>query len=158
MNRLFILLYGTAIFFLTTQSGWSQDYRTGIGLRAGGPNGLTIKHFTKPKVAVEGIISSRWRGLGFTGLIEGHTRAFDINRLNFIYGAGAHVYFWGENKRGYSPYGRSSVVGIDGILGLEYNFREIPINISIDWKPTFNLNVDDGFWGDDGALSIRYIF
>lgn len=146
------------ILLLTTQSAFSQDYRTAIGLRAGGPNGLTIKHFTKPKVAVEGIISSRWRGLGVTGLIEGHTRAFGINRLNFYYGAGGHIYFWGESKRDFSPYKRSSVVGIDGILGLEYNFREIPINIGIDWKPTFNLNVDDGFWGDDGAISIRYTF
>ncbi|MFN8345110.1 MAG: hypothetical protein U0X91_08905 [Spirosomataceae bacterium] len=156
-RRFFSLLAGLIFFFLT-HTAKSQDYRTAVGLRAGGPKGFTIKHFTKPKVAVEGIISSRWHGLGFTGLIEGHTRAFDINRLNFYYGAGAHIYFWGEGKRGYSPYGRESVVGIDGILGLEYNFREIPINLAIDWKPTFNLNVDDGFWGDDGAISIRYAF
>ena len=95
MKKLNPLLLVTAIL-LSSSSVFSQDYRTAIGLRAGTTNGLTIKHFTKPKVAVEGIISSRWRGLGFTGLIEGHTRAFDVNRLNFYYGAGAHVYFWGE--------------------------------------------------------------
>ena len=157
MKQLNMPLLGI-ILLISAQMAFSQDYRTAIGLRAGGHHGITIKHFTKPKVAVEGIISSRWRGLGLTGLIEGHTRFFGINRFNFYYGAGAHIYFWGENKRGYSPYGRSSVIGIDGILGLEYNFREIPINLSIDWKPTYNLNVDDRFWGDDGAISIRYTF
>ncbi len=147
------------ILLFAGQNALAQDYRTGIGLRAGSTNGLTIKHYTKPKVALEGIISSRWRGLGLTGLIEGHTRAFDVNRLNFYYGAGAHVYFWGERKRGYSPFPeRESVVGLDGILGLEYNFREVPLNVSIDWKPTFNFNVPDNFWGDDAALSVRYIF
>ena len=158
MKKLTIALLTIATLF-SSQFAFSQDYRTAIGLRAGTTNGLTIKHFTKPKVALEAIISSRWRGLGFTGLIEGHTRAFDVNRLNFFYGAGAHVYFWGEGKRGYSPYpDRSSVVGLDGILGLEYNFREIPINVSLDWKPTYNFTVVDNFWGDDAAVSIRYTF
>ncbi|MFN3380508.1 MAG: hypothetical protein ACK41O_13705 [Runella zeae] len=158
MKKLNILLIAL-VSLVSISAAYSQDYRTGIGLRAGSTNGLTIKHYTKPRVAVEGIISSRWRGLGFTGLIEGHTRAFDVNRLNFYYGAGAHIYFWGEGRRGSSPFPeRNSVVGLDGILGLEYNFREIPINLSIDWKPTFNFNVADNFWGDDAALSIRYIF
>jgi hypothetical protein len=51
-----------------------------------------------------------------------------------------------------------TVIGIDGILGIEYNFEEVPINIGVDWKPAFNLTGYSGFWGDGGALSIRYIF
>jgi hypothetical protein len=158
MKKLAIFILITAPF-LMPDSVVAQDYRTGIGLRAGTTNGLTIKHYTKPKVALEGIISSRWRGLGLTGLIEGHTRAFDVNRLNFYYGAGAHIYFWGESRKRYAPFqDRDSVVGLDGILGLEYNLREIPLNVSVDWKPTFNFNVPDNFWGDDAAISVRYIF
>jgi len=36
--------------------------------------------------------------------------------------------------------------------------REVPFNISIDWKPAYNLWGYSGFWADGGALSIRYIF
>ncbi|MFN4144945.1 MAG: hypothetical protein ACK4GN_03910 [Runella sp.] len=149
---LMCLLIGVASFT------FAQDYRTAVGLRAGYPGGVTIKHFTKPNMAIEGIIASRWRGVGLTGLIEGHTRFLGINRLNFIYGAGGHIYFWGEGRRNANPHNRNAIVGIDGILGFEYNFKAIPINLSIDWKPTLNVGVDNGFWGDDGAFSVRYYF
>lgn len=137
----------------------AQDYNTGIGLRGGAWNGLTVKHFLSEKAAIEGLFESRWRGFNLTGLYEIHNRAFDIDRLNWYYGVGAHIGFydsqykkWGDNS------GTYTVVGIDGILGLEYNFSEIPFNLSIDWKPAFNLAGYSGFWGDGGAISIRYIF
>jgi hypothetical protein len=57
---------------------------------------------------------------------------------------------WSSNNNAYT------VIGIGGILGLEYNFNEIPINISIDWKPAFNIIGHTSFWGD-GAFSIRFI-
>ncbi|HAK80661.1 MAG TPA: hypothetical protein DCR35_04625 [Runella sp.] len=155
-TRLFIIALVATLS--TAFSASAQDYRTAVGLRLGSTNGITIKHFTKRNVALEGIVSTRWRGVGLTGLIEGHTRFLGINRLNFIYGAGAHVYIWGEGNRGYAPYQRSSIAGLDAILGLEYNFREVPINIGIDWKPTLNFSVDNGFWGDEAAISIRYTF
>jgi hypothetical protein len=59
---------------------------------------------------------------------------------------------WGTAATSYT------VIGVDGILGLEYNFSEVPINISIDWKPAFNLVGYSRFFGDGGALSLRYIF
>ena len=30
-------------------------------------------------------------------------------------------------------------VGSDGIIGIEYTFQEIPVNISADWKPEFKF-------------------
>lgn len=137
----------------------AQDYKTGIGIRGGFGSGITIKHFVSSKTAFEGIIATRWRGLELTGLYEIHGRAFSIDRLNWYAGFGGHVGFWngeyakwGEQERSYT------VIGIDGILGLEYNFAEIPFNISIDWKPAFNLYGHSGLWADGGAISIRYIF
>ena len=137
----------------------AQDYNTGIGFRGGFGSGLTIKHFVSNTTALEGIIASRWKGFELTGLIEFHARAFDVDRLNWYAGFGAHAGFWnGDNVNWGTPGLEYSVVGLDGILGLEYNFREVPFNISIDWKPAFNLWGYKGFWADGGALSIRYIF
>ena len=132
----------------------AQDYKTGIGLRGGWGYGLTVKHFISEKSALEGILSSRWSGFEITGLYEIHNRAFDVDRLNWYFGGGAHVGFYGNNY----PGGNVTVVGIDGILGLEYNFKEVPINLSLDWKPAFNFIGYSHFFGDGGAFSIRYIF
>jgi hypothetical protein len=135
----------------------AQDYQTGVGLRAGFSNGLTIKHFVSNKAAFEGILSTRWQGFDITGLYEIHNQsAFDVEHLNWYYGFGAHIGSYNANN---VPWGTSgAVVGIDGILGIEYNFSEAPINIGLDWKPAFNLIGNSQFWGDGGALSIRYIF
>lgn len=139
--------------------GQAQDYNTGIGVRGGFANGLTLKHFIGPKTALEGIIASRWRGLELTGLFEIHNQAFKTERLKWYYGFGGHVGFWNGK---YTKWGESqysyTVVGIDGILGLEYSFAEIPFNIGIDWKPAFNFVGYSGFWADGGAVSFRFIF
>lgn len=156
MKRLLIILI---IILGFTATGIAQDYKTGIGFRGGLFNGLTVKHFIGGNHALEGIVSTRWRGFNVTGLYEIHRRAFDVNRLNWYYGIGGHIGFW-EGRHVYwsettNPY---TVIGIDGILGLEYNFNEIPFNISLDWKPAFNIIGYSGFWADGGAFSIRYIF
>jgi hypothetical protein len=140
---------------------FAQDYKTGIGLRGGFANGVTIKHFIGAKPAFEIILASRWRGLEITGLYEIHNQAFKTERLNWYFGFGGHVGFWnGDYTHRYwgDPGTNYTVIGIDGILGLEYNFSEIPINIGLDWKPAFNVVGYTGFWADGGALSIRYIF
>ena len=139
----------------------AQDYNTGIGLRGGYFNGLSIKHFSGDNRALEFILDSRWRGFAITGLYEIHKPAFKTERLNWYYGLGGHIGFWNGDytHKKWGNYGETyTVVGIDGILGLEYNFREIPFNLSLDWKPAFNIAGYTGLWTDSGALSIRYIF
>jgi hypothetical protein len=136
----------------------AQDYKTGVGLRGGFSQGLTIKHFLGDKSAVEGLLTTRWGGFEITGLYEVHNTAFEVERLKWYYGAGAHIGFWDGNSS-WGTIGNSyTVVGIDGILGIEYSFSEAPIGIGLDWKPAINFVGYSGFWGDGGALSIRYIF
>jgi hypothetical protein len=131
----------------------AQDYKTGIGLRGGYYNGLTIKHFISSKAALEGLVYFRWAGAAVTGLYEIHNQAFKVERLNWYYGGGAHVGFYGSNYGG----GSGTFLGLDGILGLEYNIKDIPINLSLDWKPAFDFGYSH-FFGDGAAFSIRYIF
>lgn len=136
----------------------AQDYNTGIGLRGGWGTGLTVKHFLDSKKAVEGILDSRWHGFSVTGLYEIHNQAFDTERLNWYYGVGGHIGFWNGSDVSWGDNNNYTVIGVDGILGIEYNFEEIPFNIGIDWKPVLNIVGYSGFWGDGGAISIRYIF
>lgn len=137
----------------------AQDYSTGIGVRGGLYNGLTIKHFLGQKAAVEGIVATRWSSFDVTLLYEIHKdNAFDVDRLNWYYGIGGHIGLWNGDLIPDSPTGSYLAIGVDGILGIEYNFAEIPINISLDWKPRFNIIGYSKFYGDAGAVSLRYIF
>jgi len=161
MRKVLITVVFLIVFLAVS---YASDYNNGIGLRGGLANGLTIKHFMNADVAIEGIFTSRWEGFEFVGLYEIHKQAFDVERLNWYYGAGAHLGFWnGKNVDWADDEDEANekdlvVLGIDGVLGIEYNFQELPINISLDWKPAFNLIGHSGFWGDGGAFSIRYIF
>ncbi|MDQ1296118.1 MAG: hypothetical protein QG611_96 [Bacteroidota bacterium] len=132
----------------------AQDYKTAVGLRGGWGYGLTIKHFLGEKSAVEGLLSGRWAGFDVTGLYEIHNPAFDVDRLKWFYGGGAHLGLYGSSYVG----GTGVIIGVDGILGLDYSFSEFPINLSVDWKPAFNIVGYSHFYPDGGAFSIRYTF
>lgn len=156
MKRIILVIALTTLAVVLVRA---QDYNTGIGLRGGWFNGVTVKHFIAENKAIEGIVSTRWGGLDFTGLFEIHKPAFDVEGLNWYYGVGGHIGFWEGSRVKWSsadkPY---TVLGVDAILGIEFNFDEVPINLSLDWKPAINLINNTGFWGDGGAFSIRYIF
>jgi hypothetical protein len=149
---LLILLMG---FSLHTDA---QEYTNGIGFRGGLFNGITFKHFTNDNMALEGILSSRWRGFQITGLVEYHNDITDVNNLKWFYGYGGHIGFYdGE----YYPYGEEATytnIGVDGIIGLEYVIPNAPISLGLDWKPYFNFVGYTGFIGDAGAISIRFLF
>lgn len=146
-----------AVFFSAFVN--AQDYNNGIGLRGGLYNGITFKHFMGSETALELLASTRWSGAEITGLYEIHNRAFDVDRLNWYFGVGGHIGFYNGDNTTWGDAGTAyTVIGVDGILGLEYNFTELPINIGIDWKPAFNIIGYSKFWPDGGALSIRYIF
>ena len=147
------------IAFIFSMNAKAQDYNTGIGFRGGLSNGLTIKHFTSTDAAIEGIVAFRWGGYHITGLYEKHQVAFDTEGLNFFYGAGGHIGMWDADGNPWFNEGTNhTVIGVDGIIGLEYAFDEIPFSISADWKPAFNIVGDTGFWGDEAALSVRFTF
>jgi hypothetical protein len=154
MKKVIITL---SLFLFSISFIHAQDYQTGIGLRTGFYNGFTIKHFIADQTAVEGIITTRWSGFLITGLMEFH-RPFSVDRLQWYYGFGGHIGVWNNGKNPYFDNEGGSAIGVDGILGIEYSFSEAPFNISLDWKPAFNLIGDTGFLADGGALSIRYIF
>lgn len=121
----------------------SFDYKTAIGVRAGETSGLTVKQKFNTSNAFEGIISVWPYTIGLTGLYEKH---FSLNPsgLNWYAGLGGHINLGGARYRSYYVYRRDYVyvrrssdiaLGIDGILGLEYKFKPIPMAISTDVKP-----------------------
>jgi len=138
----------------------AQDYKTGIGLRFGLTNGLTIKHFFSEKTAVNVLATSRWHGLMFTGLFERQHPLFAVEHLKWYYGAGAHYGHWRgyDNHPWFSDNKNYNVLGLDAVVGIEYCLTGSPISVGIDWKPELNLIGYKGLWIAEGAVSIRYMF
>ena len=138
----------------------AQDYDMAIGLRLGLGSGLTFKKVLSKNASFEGIAEFRY-GFNLTGLYEiNRYDAFGEDRLNWYFGGGAHIgsYRGYRSKRSGFTNGGELSLGLDGIIGIEYNFVEAPINLSLDWKPTINFAGYNGFYGDNGSLSVRYIF
>ena len=156
MKKYFITLIIVFSFLITSNA---QDYRTSLGIRGGLPVGVTLKHFLNKSNAVEGILATRWGGFTLTGLYEFERWTGEYPALNWYFGFGAHLGTWSQ---GYNPRLDESysglVFGADGILGIEYTFDEIPLNLSLDILPSVNLVGYTGWGGINGALSIRYVF
>lgn len=127
------------------------NYSTAIGVKFY-PTGVTLKHFIKGKNALEGIAYFWNRGTRITGLYEIHNDVTSIGGLRWYVGPGAHVGFY--NKK---YYGGSTYVGVDGVLGLDYKFKDIPFNVSIDWQPSLEFGDGAGFSGSWGGLALRYV-
>jgi len=166
--KVFTKLFTIVVLSLLSLTGNAQGYKTAIGIRGGIITpGLTIKHFIKDDAALEGIVATRYRGFSFTLLYEKHkSNAFEYSQLAWYYGAGGHVasydqYYYGYYKNG-SYYrdgfhGNVLSLGINGIVGLEYHFEEIPFTHSLDAMPYFDF-VFRGRSFLDLGLSFRYVF
>lgn len=145
-----------ALFAFSSLS--AQNYQTSIGLRLGLPYGVSIKHFFAGNIALEGIVSSRYNSLILTGLIEFHQDFSRARGLAWFIGGGAHFgLFNGSSTPWFGDNSKHAVIGVDGILGLEYTLPDAPLSVSLDMKPTINISGDNRFLFDEGSLTLRYI-
>lgn len=151
------LLFSALAFNGMAQSNGST-YTTALGAKFY-PGGITLKHFSGENKALEAI-GYFWRdGFRVTGLYEIHGDFKDVEGLKWYIGPGVHIGAWNENWRNRYPNRDGGVaIGIDGVLGLDYKFKGAPINMSIDWQPSFNLIGYTYFEGSWGGLAIRYTF
>jgi len=129
----------------------TTGYRNAVGIRLGPSapavkSGITYKHFLNNNNALEGILSF---GDGFTvcGLYEIH-KPLATENLQWLIGFGAYA----------GVTNKITNVGAAGVVGLDYQFGGIPLNLTLDWKPELNLIEKVGFEGSTVGLSVRYIF
>jgi hypothetical protein len=139
------------LFFFAANHVSAQNYRFGLGIRLSNStptlnNSITGKYFITDKTAVEGLVSFGSR-FGLGGLLEIH-RPFSVEGLSWLYGGGAYVGFQDNN----------TYLGPTGILGLDYKFNNVPLNLTLDWKPELDIIPDINFVPDAFALSLRFTF
>lgn len=129
----------------------STSYTTALGVKFY-PGAVSLKHFVNKTTALEGLGYFWDRGFRITGLYEIHGDINNAPGLKWYIGPGAHVGFY-NNK-----WGGGSSFGVDGVLGLDYKINSAPINLSLDWQPSFEFGDGRGFTGNWGGFAIRYTF
>lgn len=155
------IIFGALFIALLCFQSAKAQYNTGIGLRVGSGNGISVKHFVQTHAAVEGILYTRWSGFLLTGLYEVHRDVRGVRGLQWFFGGGAHYGTWNAGNHDLPRVPKREdmqTFGLDGIIGLDYKFYNAPINLSFDWKPAVNFNESAGFWWDELALSARFAF
>jgi len=149
------------IALIVSFAGFSQatgsDYKTAVGVKIY-PGAITVKHFIKNDVALEGLASFWNYGFRITGLYEYHGDIRDLDGLKWYIGPGAHLGFYNNDwKNRYTDRDTGIDLGVDGVLGLDYKIKGAPINLSLDWQPSFTIisHTDFRSWG---GLGVRFAF
>lgn len=142
-------MIAAVVLLLIAISGKAQDYKMGLGIRfstqdAAVNHSISFKYFFSESTAAEALLSFG-DPLALGLLVEKHKPV--VNNLKWFYGGGAYVGF-GDNRN----------VGAQGVLGLDYKFPSLPINLSMDWKPELNLYKEFSFEPAALGISARFIF
>jgi hypothetical protein len=149
---LLILLAGITAQAQSTGS----TYKTAVGIKFY-PGAVSVKSFIKENKAIEGLGYLYSDGFRLTGLYEIHGDIEGVDGLKWYGGPGAHIAAWNNNWKDQYPTRDGGIaIGIDGVLGLDYKFNGLPINVSLDWQPSFNFVGYNYFEGGWGGLAIRY--
>lgn len=132
-----------------------NDYRTALGVKFY-PGAITLKHFVRSNRALEGILYFPNYGVRFTALYEIHGDIEGARGLKWYVGPGAHIGFWTDGWRKKHPNRPDGMaIGVDGVLGLDYKINKAPLNLSVDWQPSFNF-IGYNHFSSWGGFAIRY--
>lgn len=156
MKKITLLL---AIAIMAISAAHSQSmgrtYKTALGVKVWDGAGISFKTFLAQQNALELIGYFYKNGTRITGLYEIHNNIAGAPGLKWYIGPGAHIGFY--DTKGVNN-GDNVFAGIDGVLGLDLKINRAPINLSIDWQPSFEFGDGRGFYGGWGGLGIRYTF
>jgi hypothetical protein len=129
----------------------SSNYTTAVGVKFF-PGSITLKKSIGGLNYLEGQAAIWNKGFRATLLYEIHNEIANIDGLRWYYGFGPHLGFYNDKF-----YNGNTLVGVDGVIGLDYKINGIPFNVSLDWQPSFEFGAGAGFEGW-GGLGIRYTF
>ncbi|HJS55166.1 MAG TPA: hypothetical protein VJ765_11505 [Chitinophagaceae bacterium] len=145
-----------AVMLISASPLQAQDYKTALGIRlsSNGPavnNSVSFKHFMNPKLAVEALLTFDNKA-AIGGLLEIHND-MSTEGLKWFYGAGAYIGFDSDKENT-----DRALMGAQGIIGLDYKFANLPLNLSLDWKPELNIIDNINFEPAAVGFTIRFTF
>ena len=146
-----ILLITTLLTIITTNAT-GQESGFGAGIMLGDPTGISLKNWTSMSNAWDAGIA--W-GIGKHDSFHIHGdylwHSFDLIKVDngilpLYYGVGIRLLFADDSH-----------FGIRGVVGLDYLFDGIPLDIFLELAPIFDM-VPGTEFSFNGALGVRYFF
>ncbi len=153
-----LVVLTTGIFYTASAQ---QPYKTALGVRLSSSNAMvsnaiSVKHFINDKMAVEGLLSFG-DPLALGALLELH-QPLSSPGLSWYYGGGAYLAFLKTVNTTTQKTSTDPNLGAQGVIGLDYKFTNIPLNISLDWKPELNIVNDINFEPAAIGFTARFTF
>jgi len=151
-----------ACLSLFSLMAYSQSsYQQALGLKFPGGVSISYKSFISDNNNLEFQGTFKDGGFRLSGLYEFNFYTLNVDGLSWFVGPGAHLGFGKKDK--YDANNKlvsknSADIGIDGIIGLDYKIKDLPINISLDWQPSIVIAGNTDFSGAYGGIGIRYTF
>jgi hypothetical protein len=137
---------------------FNTGYKKAIGVKMY-PSAISYKSFMTGSKAIEVLGYFTLDGLRTTVMIEKYSPFANTDQLSWYIGYGGHLGIWSEEWKKNNPTHDAGIaLGVDGILGLDYKIKNAPLNLSLDWQPSFNFVGASYFESGWAGLGIRYTF
>lgn len=162
MKRILLILMAVAMGYLADAQ---STYGKAIGIRLGNNYfdfaSFSYKAFVAPQGALEfnlGLTSRRhWFGLSAAGTYQHHFPIGNIPGFRWYIGGGLLI---GQTFSERDDYVRT-FAGIYPTGGVDYKFKNIPLNLSVDFRPTYYFSKTyDGetLYPANFGVAVRYTF
>ena len=137
---------------------YATPYKKAIGVKMY-PSAISYKVFVKTNAAFEYLGYVSLDGFRATALYEKYMPIDGNENLTWYVGYGGHLGLWSEEWKKNNPNHNAGIaLGVDGILGLDYKVKNAPLNLSVDWQPSFNFVGASYFDSGWAGLGVRYTF
>ena len=171
MKKKYVSQFLIILLFFVTSICHGQTYKSAVGLTGGFVLGLTTKNFISKTNALEFYFVSKYKGLVISSLLTNNWRVFEDKRFSILFGAGMHTGLYQSEayvnssssntvfkKLSFTVDGKKMVfnLGVDAVIGLEFNLNEYPFTAEIGFKPYYDVFAADSKV-IDGFMAIRYI-
>ncbi|MFI5134180.1 MAG: hypothetical protein ACHQEB_07585 [Chitinophagales bacterium] len=139
----------------------AQEYKTALGVRLSSSgavvnNSISLKHFINEKTAIDALFSFG-DPLALAVLIE-NNKPLTGTGIQWYYGGGGYLAFVKTYNPNKGKNETNTNVGAQGVLGLDYKFANLPLNLSLDWKPELNIVTDINFEPSAIGFTARFTF
>ena len=140
----------TVLILLLASTSFSQNYKMAIGFKGGYPGFGSLN--AKKSISKSDYLEASIGGFGRNSYSTGFHLQLDYERMQNLE-EGFSFYYGGGVLLGLTS--TTLHLAPKALLGLEYNFEDLPLNISIDTGPYLFVSPNIGFiWG--GGLALRY--
>ncbi|MEN9697202.1 MAG: hypothetical protein RLZ56_623 [Bacteroidota bacterium] len=137
---------------------YAEPYKRAIGVKMY-PSAISYKQFIRSNKAYELLGYFTLDGFRATALYEKYMPIEGNEQLTWYVGYGGHLGLWNDTWKLRNPNHPAGIaLGVDGIIGLDYKVKNAPLNLSVDWQPSFNFVGASYFESGWAGIGVRYTF